>query len=102
MDFASLRSFVTERAPQLAPLAGTVCLLFKDGHALYIDPVSVPPVVEEASRPADLVIETSLSDLQGLRDGSISPMAALFTGKLKVRGAHGMALKLVELLESDD
>lgn len=102
MDFPSFRAFMTARAPALAPLAGDFCIVFKDGQALYVDPRQNPPVLEEAIRPAALVIETSLADLEALQEGSLSPMTAMFTGRLKVRGAHGMALKLVELLESDD
>lgn len=50
---------------------------------------------------ADTVLMTSYDNLIKLISGRLSPMLAFSTGRLKVRGSQGVALKLASLLDAD-
>jgi len=60
-----------------------------------------PAAIEaaEAEEPADTVLRLSAADLEKLIAGRLSPMLAFSTGRLKVEGSKGVALKLASLLD---
>lgn len=50
---------------------------------------------------ADTVLRLSAGDLAKLIEGRLSPMLAFSTGRLRVEGSKGVALKLASLLDED-
>jgi len=60
---------------------------------------SVEPA--EGTEEADTVLLLSTDDLAKLIEGRLSPMLAFATGRLKVEGSKGVALKLAGLLDED-
>ncbi len=50
---------------------------------------------------ADSVLRLSAADLGKLIEGRLSPTLAFSTGRLKVEGSKGVALKLASLLDED-
>lgn len=50
---------------------------------------------------ADTVLRLSSDDLGKLVAGKLSPMLAFATGKLRVEGSKGVAMKLASLLDED-
>lgn len=54
--------------------------------------------VEESREPADCVIATDERTFLGVASGEQNPMGAYMTGKIKVEGDLGLALRLRELL----
>ena len=61
------------------------------------------PSIEAASQDdeADTVFRLSSSDAEKLMAGKLSPMLAFSTGRLRVEGSKGVALKLGSLLDED-
>jgi putative sterol carrier protein len=61
------------------------------------------PSIEAASGEdeADTVLRLSAADLEKLMRGKLSPMLAFSTGRLRVEGSKGVALKLGSLLDED-
>jgi putative sterol carrier protein len=61
------------------------------------------PSIEEAAPDgeADTVLRLSAADLEKLMRGKLSPMLAFSTGRLRVEGSKGVALKLGSLLDED-
>ena len=61
------------------------------------------PSIEPASgdEEADTVLRLSSADLEKLMRGKLSPMLAFSTGKLRVEGSKGVAMKLAGLLDED-
>ena len=61
------------------------------------------PSIEAASEEdeADTVLRLSAADLEKLMRGKLSPMLAFSTGRLRVEGSKGVALKLGSLLDED-
>ena len=56
---------------------------------------------ETGEAEADTVLIMSAENLAKLVAGKLNPMLAFSTGRLKVRGSQGVALKLAGLLEAD-
>jgi putative sterol carrier protein len=61
------------------------------------------PSVEAAGaeEEADTVLRLTAADLEKLMRGKLSPMLAFSTGRLRVEGSKGVALKLGSLLDED-
>ena len=61
------------------------------------------PSIEAAGgeEEADTVLRLSSADLEKLMRGKLSPMLAFSTGRLKVDGSKGVAMKLAGLLDED-
>ena len=59
--------------------------------------------IEAASgdEEADTVLRLSSTDLEKLMRGKLSPMLAFSTGRLRVEGSKGVAMKLGSLLDED-
>ncbi len=54
--------------------------------------------VRASDEDADVTLTASRETFEGLLDGSVNPTMAFMTGKLKVDGAMGVAMKLGTLL----
>ena len=50
---------------------------------------------------ADTVLRMSAENLGKLMAGRLSPMLAFSTGRLRIEGSKGVALKLASLLDED-
>jgi putative sterol carrier protein len=50
---------------------------------------------------ADTVLRLSAADAEKLMAGKLSPMLAFSTGRLRVEGSKGVAMKLASLLDED-
>ena len=72
--------------------------LGSDGVIFWDGTVS-PPIVDNEAREAETTIGISLADLDSLVAGNLNPTMAYMTGKLKIDGSMGIALKLSQLLE---
>lgn len=61
------------------------------------------PSVEavDAEEEADTVLRLSSADAEKLMKGKLSPMLAFSTGRLRVEGSKGVAMKLASLLDED-
>src|SRR5690349_3111380 len=60
-------------------------------------PAEIGPAGPE--EPADTVLRLAAADLEKLMRGRLSPMLAFSTGRLRVEGSKGVALKLASLLD---
>lgn len=66
---------------------------------IYWDGTVVPPVINNEAGESETTLTLGLDDLQKLIDGSLNPTVAYMTGKLKVAGSLGGALKIAQLFE---
>ncbi len=72
----------------------TAKFVITDEGAIIIDAAGVRAGDEEA----DVTLTASRETFEGILDGSVNPTMAFMTGKLKVEGAMGVAMKLGSLL----
>jgi len=66
---------------------------------IFWDGTQTPAVISNEVGEADTTLTLSLEDLQKLIEGNLNPTLAYMTGKLKVAGSMGVALKISQLLE---
>ena len=104
-DAESLMAGVRDRADALRSLGYRVRFDLTDtGESILLDATGGgSPSVEPAAadEEADTVLRLSASDAEKLMRGKLSPMLAFSTGRLKVEGSKGVAMKLASLLDED-
>lgn len=97
MTFEEFTAKVTEAATQ-APNVGKTLKLVLDEGVVVIDMTEDQAKVSNEDQEADTTITTSIETLGKLRSGDLNPMMAMMTGKVKVKGDMGLAMKLQSLL----
>lgn len=95
----SLDDIAEKIQPRLAGFNHTVKLDFEEDGMLFIDAVQNPPVVTKKDAEAEVTLVTSIETLEKMLAGQQDPNLAFMTGKLKVRGSMGLALKLNGIFE---
>ncbi len=90
-----------QRGTDFAGLGARVKFDIEDEGAVLIDATSAPPVIGAGNGDggADCTIRLSRETLEQLLDGALGPMWAYTTGRLKVEGSLGVAMKLASRLE---
>jgi len=86
-----------EAAGNAAPIGATIKFML-DGNAVLIDGTGDTNVVNNDDVDADCQITMSVEDLDKLRKGELNPMMAVMSGKIKIKGDMGLAMKLQSLL----
>lgn len=100
-DIAALIDSLTDRAGALAALGHTVRFDLTDsGQSIHLDATGPAVTVAESDAEADAVLKLSSDTLDKLITGRIGPMMAFSTGRLRLEGSQGVALKLASLLDS--
>ena len=81
----------------MKPFGKTIKFEFSEG-SVTIDGTGEKTVIHQDGGDADCTIVTKLEHLDKLRKGELNPMTAMMTGKLKIKGDMGLAMKLKDLL----
>ncbi len=69
-----------------------------DEGVVFVDMSQQPAAITHDDKEADTTIITTLDTLEKLRAGELNPMMATMSGKIKIKGDMGLALKLQSLL----
>jgi putative sterol carrier protein len=69
-----------------------------DQGVVYIDGNQSPPSVSNDDKAADCTIKMDFGDFTDLIGGKLDGMTAFMTGKLKIEGDMGVAMKLQSIL----
>lgn len=107
MSLDSLTEQLKTQAAMNPPLGYRVKFDLGDNGVLLWDGTVTPPEIGQppetgAGDPeADTVLSLSLEDFRSLLAGSLDPTLAYMTGKLKIRGSTGVAMKLAAMLGDD-
>lgn len=99
MSIESAVSLIRSKAAMSAPLGYRVQFDLGPDGAIHWDGTVSPPVIDKEPREADTVLSLSLANLEALMAGDLNPTMAYMTGKLKIQGSMGVALKIAQLLE---
>ncbi len=99
MSLESTTSAVREKAALAPKLGYRVTIDLGTDGIIYWDGTVVPAVINNETGESDTSLTLSLDDLGKLIDGSLNPTVAYMTGKLKVSGSLGVALKIAQLFE---
>ncbi len=100
-DIGTLVESIEERAEALSTLGYKVRFDLTDGGSILLDATGGKVDVSTAEGgEADTVMKLSSDNLLKLVNGKLSPMMAFSTGRLKVQGSQGVAMKLAGLLDA--
>jgi len=97
MDFNQIVKSIEEQAGRVSPLGGTFKLVIDD-KIIFIDGSGDKNSVSFDDKPADTTIITTQQALQDMVNGDLNPVMATMTGKVKIEGDMGLAMKLQSLL----
>lgn len=99
MNIDQIEAQMRARALNFTGLGALVKFDFGGGDALFINGRSTPPAVSRTGDAPDTTLTISPENLLKLAEGKLAPTLAFMTGKLKVSGNMGVAMKLANMLE---
>jgi len=99
MELTALTDEMRKRAGQNVKLGYKVKFVLGDDEGIiFWDGTEHPPAIDnEDKADATTTIRISAENLQKLMAGGLDPTLAYMTGKLKVEGSMGVALKLTSM-----
>ncbi len=97
MDLAELTEEMRRRAGQNVKLGYKVKFVVEDGTIFWDGTEHPPEIGNEDKGDATTTITIAPENLQKLMAGGLDPTLAYMTGKLKVEGSMGVALKLTAM-----
>lgn len=97
MDIKSIIDGINAHAVDAAPLGS--CIKFQlDDNIVIVDGTGGANVVSTEDKEADCTIITSMETFGSLQSGDLNPMMAVMSGKIKIKGDMGAAMKLQSIL----
>lgn len=98
MDLSELTEELRKRAGQNVKLGYKVKFVLEDDGIIFWDGTDHPPAIDNDDKgDATTTIKISPENLVKLMNGNLDPTLAYMTGKLKVEGSMGVALKLTAM-----
>ena len=98
MTLAELTAKMKEGASKKTSFGNTVKFATDQG-VVYIDGNANPPDVSYDDKAADCTLRMDFGDFSDLIGGKLDGMTAFMTGKLKIEGDMGVAMKLQSILK---
>jgi putative sterol carrier protein len=97
MTLQEITAKMKEGAAKKSSFGNTVKFTTDQG-VVYIDGNASPPVVSNDDKPADCTLKMAFGDFDDLINRKLDGMTAFMTGKLKIEGDMGVAMKLQSIL----
>ncbi len=100
MSLQELTDGMRDRVVEDCGLGAAVKFDFGDGTFLLLDASQVPNVISNDDGDADTTLKISLDDFIAMTQGELDGTTAFMTGKLKIEGDMGIAMKLQGVLSA--
>ncbi len=97
MSFESILNGIKERARNASALGNTLKFDFGD-EQIFLDGTGGENAVSTEDKDADCTVRIAREDFESILKGDLNPMSAFMSGKIKVQGDMGVAMKLQSLL----
>ncbi|MEZ0607626.1 SCP2 sterol-binding domain-containing protein [Fibrella sp. WM1] len=97
MTLQELTDNIRSRVANADSLDATAKLVTDQG-VVFINAKQSPATVSNDDAPADCEMHVSVDNLEKMGTGDLNPMMAFMTGKLKVKGDMGVAMKLGQVM----
>ncbi len=98
MNFETILSAVTAQAANVAPFGAKLKFALGE-NVILIDGTGDSNVVSQEDEEAACTISTDTDTFMQLKNGSLNPMMAVMSGKVKIKGDMGLAMKLQSLIQ---
>lgn len=98
MSLQSATDTIKGRVGDDAGLGATLKFDMGDDGVIFIDGRSKPNTVSNENRDADCTVGVAMNDLEAMLAGDLAPTTAFMSGKLRVEGDMGVAMKLQSLM----
>ena len=98
MSIDDITKAVTQRVGTDSGLGASIKFAFEDDSCVFVDASKVPNEVSNDDKDADCTIRMSMDDFKTMMAGDLDATMAYMTGKLKVEGDMGVAMKLSSVL----
>lgn len=89
-----VKGAVAALTEKIGTFPDTAKFVIEGEGAIMIDPTGV----REGDEPADVTMTASRETFEGILNGKVNPTMAYMTGKLKLDGSMGTAMKLASAL----
>lgn len=96
MDLAGVTKIFEETSQKAVGMEGALKFVLDQG-VVHVDFTGEQPSVTNEDKDADCTITTSIETLEAVSAGKQNPMMAVMTGKIKIKGDMGMAMKIQQL-----
>jgi acyl-CoA dehydrogenase len=97
MNFESILTAITEQAANVTPFGAKLKFQIGD-NVILIDGTGENNVVSQSDEEAACTISTDADTFMQLKNGELNPMMAVMSGKVKIKGDMGLAMKLQSLI----
>jgi putative sterol carrier protein len=97
MSLQEVTAMLKEGASRRSAFGNTV-KFSTDRGVIFIDGKQTPPSVSNDDKAADCTLKMAFNDFVALISGELDGMSAYMTGKLKIEGDLGVAMKLRDIL----
>ena len=98
MSLQQITEGLRERAGDDSGLGASLKFDFGDDGIVFLDATQVPNVVTNDDAEAQCTVKMAMEDFIAMTQGELDGMTAFMTGKLKIEGDMGVAMKLQSLL----
>jgi putative sterol carrier protein len=98
MSVADIEAALTPRLAAFSELDATLKVDF-GSDTIFIDGTQTPATLTHEDKDANCTIAISAENMAALLHGTLDPTMAYMTGKLKVTGNTGIAMKLAHILK---
>lgn len=98
MNFENILAAVSAQAANVAPFGAKLKFVIGD-QIILIDGTGDSNVISQNDDEAACTISTEADTFMQLKNGDLNPMMAVMTGKVKIKGDMGLAMKLQSLIQ---
>lgn len=98
MSLESVTNTIKERVGEDCGLGATLKFDLSDDGVVFIDATQVPNTVTNENNDAQCTVGVSMDDFESMLAGDLAPTTAFMTGKIKVEGDMGVAMKLQTIM----
>lgn len=98
MSLEKIIDGLKQRIGEDCGLGSVVKFDFGEQGTVTLDATQIPNQVSEAGAEPDCTMVISIDDFMAMADGSLDGVSAFMTGRLKVQGDMGIAMKLAAVM----
>ena len=93
----SIFNELQDKANEADAIGGTIKFVIDD-TIVFVDGTGSKNLVSNSNEDADCTISTTATALKDMQSGDLNPMTAVMSGKVKISGDMGLAMKIQSLM----